>query len=44
MTCFWTWDWFPANLCVGILTVILVLCAIRLIVLIIKDIIDDVFG
>lgn len=44
MSWFWTWEWFPVNLCVGILTVIVVLCAIWLIISILKEIIDEIVG
>ena len=43
MNGFWTWEWFPANLCIGILTVIVVLGSIWLIISIFKAIIDEIF-
>ena len=41
MNWLWSWEWFPANLCVGILTIITLLCGIWLIVTIVKQIIDE---
>ena len=43
MNWLWSWEWFPANLCVGILTIITLLCGIWLIVTIVKQIIDEIF-
>lgn len=40
----WSWEWFPANLCVWILSVIVVLGCIWLIITIIKEIIDELIG
>ena len=42
MSWLWTWEWFPVNLCVGILTVILLLWSIWLIIAIVKEIIDKI--
>lgn len=39
----WSWEWFPANLCVWILAVIVLLGGIWLIITIIKEIIDAIF-
>lgn len=44
MTWFWTWDWFPANLCVAIMSVIVLLCGIWLNIKLFKLIIDEIFG
>lgn len=44
MNWLWSWEWFPANLCVWILSVIVVLGAIWLIITIIKEIIDELIG
>ncbi len=43
MSGFWTWDWFPANMCVGILAIIVLLGGIWLIISFIKGIIDEIF-
>ena len=43
MNTFWTWEWFPANMCVGILSVIVLLGGIWMIVSIVKAIIDEIF-
>lgn len=43
MNWLWSWEWFPANLCVWILSVIVVLGCIWLIITIIKEIIDAIF-
>lgn len=40
----WSWEWFPANLCVWILSVIVLLGGIWLIITIIKEIIDELIG
>lgn len=40
----WSWEWFPANLCVWILSVIVLLGCIWLIITIIKEIIDALIG
>lgn len=39
----WSWEWFPANLCVWILAVIVLLGGIWLIITIIKEIVDAIF-
>lgn len=43
MNGFWTWEWFPANMCVGILSVIVLLGGVWIIITIIKEIIDAIF-
>ena len=43
MSEFWTWEWFPANMCIGIMSIIVVLCGIWLIISIFKEIVDAIF-
>ena len=44
MSGFWTWEWFPANMCVGILSLIVLLGGIWLIITILDEIIEEIFG
>ena len=44
MSEFWTWEWFPANMCIGILSILVVLCGLWLVIAIIREIIDELFG
>ena len=44
MSWLWTWEWFPANMCIGILSILVVLCGLWLIIAIIREIIDELFG
>ena len=44
MSGFWTWEWFPANMCVGILSIIVLLGGIWLIITILDEIIEEIFG
>ena len=44
MNWFWTWEWFPANMCVGILSVIVLLGGIWLIITILEETVDEIFN
>lgn len=44
MNWFWTWEWFPVNMCVGVLSVIVLLGGIWMVVTMVKEIIDEIFG
>ena len=43
MSEFWTWGWFPVNMVIGVLAVIVLLGGIWLIIAFIKGIIDEIF-